>query len=96
MTGFAVACCGCGSVLMADGSLYQIGGIIDLSNNFLLDGKGIDWEKAASFPTREAVDGHARSIGWTVIAGNHRCPRCSTPAKQEGRRGMYIDLGGIS
>lgn len=82
---FAVTCCGCGRVLMEDGTLGQqilSGGAINLTLCAKLEGSPM------TFATRAEVDVEVPKHGWKVIDGNHRCPNCTYEA---GYKGMYID-----
>ncbi len=90
-----IVCCGCGGMLLSDGSLYRNVGILDL-NRVALDSIPVD--KLASFSDRNAADKHVRSVGWSAINGNHRCPECRIKEStlEQSRQGMYIDLAEFS
>ena len=87
----AVVCCGCGRVLLADGTIgpkILSGGVIDFKACAEFEGE------AMAFATREDVDREIVKHGWQVIEGDHRCPNClrESPRPYEiGYQGMYID-----
>jgi hypothetical protein len=89
MKAFLVACCGCGAVLMGDGTRgpsIMTEGLLDVSR---IQKMG---DELASFDGVPDADAAAVKAGWKIERGlrsNHRCPECDFEPEQ--RTGMIID-----
>jgi hypothetical protein len=70
---------------------FAFGGVVDLG---VIDPKKIGFTlDAAEFADKRQADRIAKSKGWGVVDGNHRCPACLTvPQPDPPRRGAYIEI----
>lgn len=92
-----VGCCGCMRVMDAEGKpigkKVGHGGLMDLDEmaKHFADLSAVEAGQIPTFDGKYAADVAARSFGWKVIDGDHRCPDCIIEPPQVDRAGCYID-----
>lgn len=92
-----VMCCGCMRFLRKDGTLQKFtGGIVELPNGSKYQESGTaDEDRDVFYGSREDCDALAIKHGWTVSAGDHRCPNCSQRIVVSVQRGAYVPMNAI-
>lgn len=82
---WAILCCGCGAVLLPDGSLLNEGAGLVSSMLFK------DLAIALAYASKDEADATALKHGWQIrdsLGPNHRCPKCVS--RQTAGRGHYL------